>query len=460
MTTATTPGATAVIARFACGSGPRPHNAGDVGTVLVDTVGVAIAGLAAEPVRVLLDWLRGEAAPGPGAVWGGDLMLAPSQAALVNGTAAHALDWDDAAPAMAMHPAAVLLPALLAQAAVDEVSGEALVEAYDAGSAVLRAVSEALPIGAHYERGFHNTATSGRLAAVAALARLLRLEEDVTCHALGIAASFAAGSLANFGTMTKPLHAGAAARDAVTAVGLARRGFTANQAQLEAPTGFFAMYGEPTATGLADLRDRLTWWEREWVTDFAIKRYPSCYATHKPIDAALDLRVRLPAGAVIDRVDVAVRPGGLRPLITGLPRTGLAGKFSMHYTVALALARGGVRLADFTDADVADERMRQLMRRIEVSECAALETDPGQPTVRVRLADGSVLQHRVDISYGDARNPLSAAHLMDKFLDACAAGRWDRPAAHALVRTLRAAVGATTLMNVQGELSRAGKESR
>lgn len=408
-------GATRTIAEFATaarrGTSPtRDH----VGRLLQDTVGVAVAGVASDVGLRLLDWVAAESAPGEAAVWGTPLTLAPSQAALVNGTTGHALDWDDAAPSMQMHPATVLLPALLAQSVVDDADGARLTAAYDVGSSVFRAVSEALPLGYHYGRGWHNTSSTGRLAATAAVAHLAGLGVDETRHALGIAASSVAGSLANFGTMTKPLHAGLAARDAVMAVGLARRGFTANPDQLEAPRGFFAAYGDSTPDLLATLPDRLAHWETAWVTDYAIKRHPSCFATHLPIDAAIELHEG-GGGPSIERVDLHVPAASLAPLLDHLPRTGLEGKFSLPYTVARALTDGRVRLDDFTDERVAS--LRGLTERV------AVHTSDGRPPSRVELtlADGTRRAAEAEVSYGDARRPLSEEDLDAKFADAVAA---------------------------------------
>ena len=433
-----TPGATEVIARFAVRARPGgpPATADAVATALVDTVGVTVAGTRTDAMTRLLGWLRADGpAPGRAPVWGTGLRLSPSQAALLNGTAAHALDWDDASPSMPMHPAAVLLPALLAQAAATPIDGPTLVRAFDIGSAVFRAVSQALPVGPHYDRGWHNTSTSGRLAATAALAHAAGLGEDQARHALGIAASTASGSLANFGTMTKPLHAGLAARDAVTAVGLAAAGFTANPAQLEAARGFFAMYGTPAPDYAAELPHLLAGWETAWVDDWTVKPYASCYATHRPIDAALALRPE--AAGRIAAVEVVVRRGGLRPLIDHPPRTGLEAKFSLPFTVALALARGAVRLADFTDEALTWPDVRELMAKVSAREDDDANARP-YALVRIRLHDGTLLERRVEASRGSPGDPLTPAEIDAKFTEAVAVAGWTEPAARTAAARLRA----------------------
>jgi len=444
-------GATQQIADFVVR--PRPEhspNGAAVGRVLADTVAVAIAGLDSDAARILLDQVAAEPSVGRAAVWGSELRLAPSQAALVNGTTGHALDWDDAVPAKPMHPGTVLLPALLALA-TPQTTGGRLVQAYDVGSAVFHAVSDTLPIGDHYGRGFHNTSSTGRLAATAACAYLLGLDEAQTRHALGIVASQVAGSLANFGTMTKPLHAGLAARDAVTAVGLAARGFTAHEHQLEAPRGFYGMYGATTPELLARLPELLDRWEHGWVEDWAIKRHPSCFATHRSVDAALELSAELaadpsarrPAGDV-DTITVSRPAAEASPLITHLPRTGLEGKFSLEYTVARALVSGRLELADFATERVADPEVRPLLDRFVIDQ----RVEPGEgphTVVTVTLADGRTVSRGVEVTYGDARNPLGDADLTAKVRSALAAAGWKADEADALCAHLRALPDATAL---------------
>lgn len=431
-------GPTATLADFVTRArpAPGPEHRIAVERVLVDTVGVAAIGLQTDVLEHLLGWLASEGlldrAEGGAAVWSTERRVAPSIAALVNGTAAHALDWDDAAPLMPMHPGTVLMPALLAMADDAPVGADRLVHAYSVGSAVFRALAEALPSEVHYGRGWHTTSTVGRLAATCALSVLLDLTAGQVRNALGVAASSAAGTRANFGTMTKSLHAGLAARDAVVAVGLARTGFTANTAVLEGPAGFFALYGASPDTDdgrmARDSHDadqwaeRLVVWENAWVRDYAIKRYPSCYATHRAIDAILALRDAVGTDDTVIGIDVQVEPTGLRPLRTELPTTGLEAKFSLPYTVATALVRGRVGLADFEPDLVGAADVADLMGRITVGEGASvMNRGSASPEpvaeVTVLTREGRTLTTRVTHSRGDARNPLDDAEIAEKFAE-------------------------------------------
>ncbi|WP_244931360.1 MmgE/PrpD family protein [Nocardioides sp. W7] len=448
-------GATEVVARFAC---TRQEPVGPPGTdrlaaatrSLVDTVGVALAGRSTPAVRAVRAWVGVEPAAGASAVWGEPGGRGASQAALVNGTAGHALDFDDACPSMPLHPSTVLWPALLALSNADtdpdtarETDPGLLVEALDVGNAVVRALGEALPMDAHYGRGWHSTATVGRLGAVAALARLRGLTVDQTRHALGVVASMAGGSIANFGTGTKPLHAGLAARDAVIAVRMVENGLDAATDQLEHRLGFLALFGEPTPLAVGRLEERLRHWERHWTEDWSLKRFPSCYGTHRAVDAVLELRSEI--AAAIECVDVQVHPGSLRPLIDHLPATGTEAKFSLPFTVARALLTGGLVVGDFTDAALADPALEVLMPLVHVT---AADTPPGRADlsgtpyahVCVRLVDGTQHERLVLLTRGDSRNPLTDAEADQKFLGAIAAVGWPEPDGRALLEQVRVAL--------------------
>ncbi|MDO5499007.1 MAG: MmgE/PrpD family protein, partial [Propionibacteriaceae bacterium] len=405
----TPPAITALLAEYACAPDTGTPAAAIESTraSLIDTLAVSLGGMTEPAVQTLLAWVRTEAGPGPAPVWGSADTFGVAHAALVNGTAAHALDWDDAVPSMPMHPAAVILPALLSAAAAEPVSGPDLVSAFHIGATATRAVFEVLGVSEHYGRGWHSTSTVGRIANVLALARMLRLDEQTTRHALAISASVAAGSLSNFGTMTKPLHCGLAAKDALMAVGLARAGFTGRETQLEDRRGFFAMYGEADPERLDTMAERWEHWAGAWWTDLALKRYPSCFATHKPLDGVLELRDEAGPLDQIADIEVETRAGYGSPLITHLPTTALEGKFSMPYTVVSALRDGRVSLDHFTDERVNDPAIRPLLNKVrETTGGSAGEAQ--YATVRITRADGTVLTKRVEVTYGDATNPLSA----------------------------------------------------
>jgi len=457
-----TDGLTSVLAAFAAGDETaRGEHEDLLGRILVDTVASAVASAHEPAERILQNWAAGEGTSGRATVWTTGRTASAATAALLNGTAGHQLDYDDISPSMPIHPSTVLIPALFAVAEQRGLGTGRLLQAYDIGAAVFRAVADLLPQHVHYARGWHTTSTVGRLAAVAALVRLVEATPETARHAFGIVASTAAGSRPNFGSMTKPLHAGLAARDAVIAVDLAEAGFTANPHELESDAGFFDRYGDPELAPLGDpdetLVERLEYWLDAWPTDWGIKRYPACYGTHRSIDAGLALRDRL-TDTAIREVRITVHPRGTRALVAFPPASATAAKFSAEYAVSVALLRGAVLLADFTDEAFVDPEVTGLMHAVSIAESA--EPPVGAPTfsggysvVEVVTQDGERHAERVDVTRGDGRNPLSDAELRDKFDDCCATGGLTAEAASALHTALVTASRGGALQNVATALA-------
>jgi len=306
-------------------------------------------------------------------------------------------------------------------AEAETADGAALALAYVIGFEVDAALGIALN-PAHYTRGWHATSTIGTLGCAAAAARLLGLDVTQTRHALGIAASLASGLKENFGSMTKPYHAGHAAQSGLRAAQLAREGMTSSDGALDGRQGYVAAFSGATLP--ADAFDRLgSRWELI-ASGIAVKPYPSCALTHSAIDALLDLRARHhldPAKVAAVEIGVsAVVPDVLRHT---RPSNGLERKFSMQYCAAAALARGGVGLADFDEGPVRDAATRDLMDRITMVVDPALPHDLEQHAwtrVSMRLTDGTTLESKPRGASGHPATPLSDAELHAKFLG-CAA---------------------------------------
>jgi 2-methylcitrate dehydratase PrpD len=256
------------------------------------------------------------------------------------------------------------------------------------------------------------------------------MDVDRTRCALGIAASMAGGSRQNFGTMTKPLHVGLAARDAVLAASLAGNGFTADPDQLEKPLGFFAVFSETRQ--LDAVLESINGPFALTVHGLNVKKYPCCYNTHRTADATLDLAAREGLKAdEVRRVRLTLEPGGFDPLIHHRPQTGLHGKFSAEYVIAAALLDGAVGLSSFTDAAVRRPQAQELLARVEFAESARppvgeASWDQAYSVVTVETDRGEFTL-RADVPRGDRRAPLSRADLEAKFrdcLDFSGAG-WD-----------------------------------
>ena len=424
---------TQLIARFACdhdlSEAPTPVFERATRAVL-DTVGVAIAARLEPSFTILARTIGHGTCTGDASVLATRIRTQPAQAAFLNGTAGHALDFDDVADEIKGHPSVVLVPTLLGIAEANGNSGRELLEAYVLGFEVACAIARGLPVEQHYRRGWHATATIGVIAAACGAGRLLRLDEVRMRHALGIAASMASGSRQNFGTMTKPLHAGMAAHDAVIAAQLAANGFTADQDQLEGPAGYFGLYGDepnPDAVALALAGPRV-------LVEHGLnaKKYACCYETHRAADAALALYEGGLRAWDVRSVAVHVQPGGMQPIIHHRPTTGLQGKFSAEYVVAACLIDGRLSLSTFTDEAVQRPEALELVQRIVVQEAAEPPFGPSSfqhayATIEVTLGDGSRLGERCDVPRGHALSPLTDAELDSKFRDCLefSEGDWD-----------------------------------
>jgi 2-methylcitrate dehydratase PrpD len=408
---------------------------------VIDTVGVAIAAREDAGFRALQRTLEADLAPGRATVLPTGASTTAPDAALLNGLASHALDYDDVAHPVYGHPSVALIPALLAVAEDRGASGAELLDAYVIGFEVICAVAAGLPIRPHYSKGWHSTATAGVLAATAGVCRLMGLPAGSVRHALGIAASMASGSRQNFGTMTKPLHPGLSSRSAVLAARLAANGFTADVNQLESPLGFFAMYGVDSDPEAVQRQLAKRW---SLIDDgINVKKYPCCYNTHRTADAALALAPRVrPELDAVTGITVTVEPGGGDPLIRHRPVTGLEAKFSAEYVVAASLIDGRLSLASFTDAAVLRPEAQQLLRKVELRDAATPpfgeeSFDYAYSAVEVATASG-VYRERVDVPRGDARLPLTDAELDDKFRDCVAysGSGWDADGILAALRQL------------------------
>lgn len=385
---------------------------------IVDTVGVTLAG-ASEPCAQIA---RKVSTPSVGRslLFGRTERARAIDAALINGTAAHALDFDDCSNTLGGHPSAPILPALFAFADEHAVSGRDFMTAYVAGFETLARIARAVNFH-HYDKGWHPTATLGVFGACAASARLMALDAAQTATALSVAASFSSGLKANFGTMTKPLHVGHAARNGLLAAMLAREGFTAGSETFEHQQGFFNVYN---GTGKFDADVAVRGWADPLdivEPGIAIKQYPCCGSTHPAIDAMLMLVAQ--HRLTPDQVESVVswtHPRRLRHTNRPEPAGPLDAKFSVQYCVARALAQGRVVLSDFEDDAWADPAIRRLMKRViaEPDPLAAQQRDHFGAEIVVIMRDGRRLSQRVAKAAGrTSQNPLPVARIESKFID-------------------------------------------
>ena len=388
-------------------------------TGIADCFGVLVAG-ARDPAIALIDRELGGGGGAPFA------SLIPSgagrsadAAALVNGVAAHVLDYDDVG--LDGHPSAVLVPAILAQGEASGSSGAEILTAYIAGYEVWAELAAREPTPLH-RKGWHPTSVRGTVAAAAACAKLRGLDGQGTATAMAVAASMAAGVVANFGTMTKSFQVGRAAQAGVMAARLAQAGLTASLDALEHPLGLLAAL---SPEGKAERERAFIAAEKEWhivAQGLNIKRYPICYATHRSIDAALDLVERYDLSPdEVARIHVSTGRTQLLMLRNGKPQTGLEAKFSMQFAMAAALTARKVGLAELTDEFVRRSDVQALFPR--VSFATTTETMDGSAfapadAVAITTRDGATLDSGpVEFAKGSHRRPLSRDELWAKFAD-------------------------------------------
>jgi 2-methylcitrate dehydratase PrpD len=390
---------------------------------ILDTVGVTLAGSREDAPRLAARAL--DLASGPSLLFGTSRRVGALDAAFVNGTASHALDFDDCSNTLGGHPSVPVLSALFPLADDLGAAGRDFLVAYVAGFEAETKIALAVNFH-HYSKGWHPTATLGTFGAAAAAARLMGLDAAKTSVALALAASFASGLKANFGTMAKPMHVGHSARSGVLAARLAGAGFTANaQSVFEHEQGFLDVFNGP---GTYDVQRAMAAWAEPLDIvrpGIAIKQYPCCGSTHPAIDAMLDIvdRRRIDASQV-ERIDAWIHARRLRHTDRPRPGSALDAKFSLQYVLARALVDRGVGIPHFQEESHRDARIAELLPRIHVAPYDAAQFAADNHfggAVQVTLRDGSVETASVEQALGrTSANPVPQERLQRKF-DLCAA---------------------------------------
>ncbi|HSQ02573.1 MAG TPA: MmgE/PrpD family protein, partial [Burkholderiales bacterium] len=345
---------------------------------MLDTIGVMLAGTREEAPR-LVDEVLGLPDTGPSLIFGTPRRARALDAALVNGTAAHALDFDNTVSTMGGHVSATMVPALLALGEACETAGRDLLVAHAAGFQTARIGRAVNPY--HSAKGWHPTATLGVFAVTAACSRVLGLDTDQTETALALSTSLAAGTKANFGTMTKPLHAGQCARGGMLAALLAQKGFTANRDAFEHKQGFFKVFNGPERCDPARILE--SWGEPLDIVapGASYKLYPCCYSTHSAVEAALNL-VREHGTfdpASIERIDSWTSPRALAHTDRAQPQSALEAKFSVQYCVTRALLHGRVVLEHFEGEAYRDPVVRAVLSKVHAAPYTGPQFSPDDP---------------------------------------------------------------------------------
>lgn len=405
----------------------------------VDCIAVTLAGNDLPAVKTLRAVTVEEGGGhGVSTLLGTSLRTNALTAALVNGTSAHAMLFDDTNLTMIGHPSSVLVPAILAVAEEVGATGPEVVRAYAAGFEMAVRTGRLLNPSL-YEAGWHATSVLGTLGAAVSVARLLELPRRGVRHALGIAVSLASGSRQNFGSPTMALHAGTAARSGVLAGKLAARGFTADDDALTGRYGFVNLFSgaagghEDESRSPTDLPLELT------RSGLEFKRYPCGAPVQAAVAAALTVRLEeaLSPDDIAD-VECHVSPWNFITLKAAVPRTGTAGRVSLEYCVARALVSGSLVPEHFVGTAVNDPVVQSLMSRIRVIGDGSMNRNASFPAaVLVTTTSGDTYSRRCDSAPGTESKPLSDEDLERKWHE-CVAGVLPREAAeHALARTWR-----------------------
>jgi 2-methylcitrate dehydratase PrpD len=358
---------------------------------LLDWFAVTVAGAQEELTDILVREAIEDGATGKASLVGRSETTLPSTAALINGAASHALDYDDVNFAMHGHPTVTVVPALLALGEQRKASGRLFVESFVAGYETAGRIGR-LVEPSHYDRGFHATATVGSFSATAAAGRMLGLSDTQLAVAFGIAATQAAGLKSNFGTMCKPLHAGTASEHGLRAARLAAKGFTARGDSLECDQGFASSQSNDLNSDAA-LGEPPSGWH---LRNNLFKYHAACYMTHAPIECAKEIRLK--SNFPPERVKkILLRLDAAADKVCNIPNptTGLEAKFSLRQTVAMALS--GVNTASLESYNAAitqEPRIKALRDKVAID--FRTEWPHALAEMAIQLDDGTTLEARHD----------------------------------------------------------------
>jgi len=362
---------------------------------------------------------------------GFDAGLSAPMAAMVNGTSAHALDFDDNFDPAKAHATAVLAPALLALAEDRDIQGTALLDAYIVGLQIIGRVGQGVnPF--HRNRGWHATATVGTVGSAAGCARLLGLGTNETAHAISLATSMCGGFMSQFGTMTKPLHAGLAAAGAVKAALFAEAGISAGDQTLHGTNGMGTlMVGQDVESlrasmvGKAEYGQTVTFATEDiglplMIEEYGlkVKRFPNCGSVHRSLDGLLELREKHGFTAdAVKEIYVRAPASHLRNLMYDRPVNSMQAKFSLEYSMAVGLLRGAAGLDEYAEDTIMNADIQALLPITRKEYVEKMESE--FPTeVKVTLKNGSTLKTSVSMPVGSTAAPLTHMQLIAKF-DAC-----------------------------------------
>ena len=404
---------------------------------ILDSMGTMLAGVRTATARSLLRVAENDGGAGACVVFGTGLRTTATWAGLCNGTLGHALDFDDTNLVMLGHASVPLCAAAFACAELVSGSGQDVIHAFLLGYEVESALGRFLQ-PQHYLEGWHPTCTIGTLGATVTAAKLLGLDAAQIRNAMGLAASQASGLRANFGSMTKPFHAGHAARSGILSALLAKEGFTSSPHAFDGKNGFIHLFKSQHPDPRPMFETLGSRWEIV-ETPSAVKQYPSAAPTHSFMDGLRELK-KTHSFRPEEVVAVTIGLSSLVPEILpySRPESGLQGKFSIEYCAALAILDDHIGLSSFTDERVGRPDVQAMIRKVSVRVDEAIPSDVDsrfRSRVQVSLSNGTALERPPNALKGSHSAPLPIETIYAKFLD-CAKEVLSHDAADALGKRL------------------------
>src|SRR5438874_7412156 len=378
----------------------------------IDTMGVMLAGSREDVARLVLEMVKVEGAAPVATIVGQPLRASPQLAALANGVAAHAMDYDFTF--LSGQSVSPVIPALLPLAESIGAAPADCVAAFIVGAEVAARLLRASPRLSN-DGGWHSTGTVGAIAAAAACAKLMKLPAEKIPDVLGISVSLASGVAVNYGTMTKPLHSGNAARNGILAAQLGSRGFTAHAAAFEGTAGFFKTFTRGLSVSLDPFKDLGSRYDLVTL-GYSLKAYPCGGRGHTAIEAALALREQVGTRlADVTNIHCLVSKSSADRINTLWPESVEAAKFSAAYVVAYSLVNGAPRIPAFTEQALRDERVKAVAKLVTASADPELKdrTDGSPVKLKITLKDGQVFEQRRDYATGSQQMPMTQAQIED-----------------------------------------------
>lgn len=430
---------------------------------ILDGFGLALAGSVSAMGPLVRKYVQSFGSVGATAsIIGTAIKCHPRFAAFANGVSIHADDFDDTQLAAAKdriyglltHPTVPALPPAFALCETGRRTGQDLMLAYHVGVEVECKIAEAIA-PRHYDEGFHTTGTIGTFGSVAACAKLRGLDVKQTTYALGIGATEGGGFRDNFGSMTKPFHAGHAAENGTVAADLAALGWTAAEDILEAPRGFFQAAG-----GGFDPHAIVGCLGKPWTLaspGVSIKPHPSGSLSHPAMGEMLRLiRENNLKPADVEKIDLGANHGMTTSLLHHRPTTGLQGKFSMEFCLSILLLDRKAGLGEYQDAVVRRADVQDMVKRVNFyidPEAEQAGLDKMTSILRIHMKDGKVLSGRAEFAKGSPANPMTYDEVADKFRGCAEFAKWPAAKAEAVIAAVKSLETAADVRKLSAALT-------